>query len=65
ELLWPAGTVQVDFGQVLTAALFDDEAATGFDDGPSMETPRQEILGGAPVVIAAGWSSVLPGAVIR
>lgn len=37
--------------EVLSAALFDDEAATGFDDGPGMKAPRRENLGGVFMVM--------------
>ncbi|GAA1889669.1 hypothetical protein GCM10009715_39370 [Paeniglutamicibacter psychrophenolicus] len=37
---------------VLSAALFDDEAAPGFDDDPVIETPRQDDPGGAFMVMA-------------
>ncbi|MDQ0277386.1 hypothetical protein QO003_001689 [Arthrobacter silviterrae] len=45
---------------LLTVALFDDGAATGFDDGPGVGTPRRVGPGGAFVVMVAAWSSWLP-----
>ena len=48
--------------EVLSVALFDDEAATGFEDESGMETPRRVFPGGAFMVIAAAWSLPLPGA---
>ncbi|RAX46222.1 hypothetical protein DQ353_20500 [Arthrobacter sp. AQ5-05] len=65
---WTGGKPRVAGGswhRMLTAALFDDEAATEFDDGPGKETPLQEDPGGASMAKAAAWSSPAPGAAIR
>ena len=51
----------MNLDRVLTVALFDDGAATGFDDELDMKTPRQDFPGGAFVVMVAARSSVLPG----